>query len=211
MNAPIIFVIWAADSVSRGRRTGPESNTLSDWLEGISVILPGFVGKTEEHKEGEGAENNAPSWELHCCLNKGLSSPYYRRNLRDFREIVMNIVPTDVWVKGNLRIKSYAVQCYWYIEQNFKTGKAHESNEAIGGEVAIAWEYGFELGIVFMEGNDSHDGVGGREESDDYRRQGDDGKYWPSIIDGRGTAIIFENVESMTLNNVVCDSWSEKM
>ena len=41
-NTPVISDMWAADSVSRGRRTSSKSNTLSDC---ILVILLGFVRK----------------------------------------------------------------------------------------------------------------------------------------------------------------------
>ena len=59
------------------------------------------------------------------------------------------------------------------------------------------------MGIVFIEGNNSQSGVGGGNEPDDYRRQEEDGIYGPSVVGGRGAANVFENVKSMTLNDVV--------
>ena len=64
MNAPFGSVIWAVDSASKGRRTGAESDTPGDWLESRSIILLGFISKTEERKEDEGTGNNYPTWEL---------------------------------------------------------------------------------------------------------------------------------------------------
>ena len=61
----------------------------------------------------------------------------------------VDILPTDIGVKGRSWWKNYAVECYWDVEEHFK---AHESKEAIasGREIEIGWEYGVELGI---EGN----------------------------------------------------------
>ena len=85
---PIQSFIWAAVSFPKGRKTvgaSAESEAHKDWLEGIPVILPGSI-KTEESKEDEGAENNAPARELHIYLQKGYTPPNYNRNLLDVRE-----------------------------------------------------------------------------------------------------------------------------
>ena len=67
----------------------------------------------------------------------------------------------DVWVK---RIASEEIYGEGRnssdIEQNFNASESHEAQEPIGADVAIAWEYGVELGIVYIEGLDSQDGVG---------------------------------------------------
>ena len=112
--------------------------------------------------------------------------------------------PTDVWVKRSARYHIYGEGRNWDVEQNFNAGESHEAQEPIGADVAIAWEYGVELGIVYIEGLDSQDGVGSGKQPNDYRWQINDGIHGPSIIDGSDTAIIFENVETMTLNDVVC-------
>ena len=49
----------------------------------------------------------------------------------------MNILPTDVWIKGTANYISNGEDGNWYIEQNFNASKAHESNELIGCYVAI--------------------------------------------------------------------------
>ena len=105
---------------------------------GKSVILPGLVGETEEEKEDKGAGNNRPAPKLQRSHFEVVATPYQRRNLLDVGEIEMNILPTDVWVKGNTSLNSNAVDGNWYIEQNFNASKAHESNESIGCDVAIA-------------------------------------------------------------------------
>ena len=140
MNTPVGFVvIWTVDTVSK-RRSGADSDTLSDWLESISVILPGLISETEEGKEDKGTENSGPAWELHSNLFLQVATPYYRRDLLDVGEIVMNILPTDVRVEGKASLKSNDVDGNGYGEQDFSASKAHESNESIGGHVAIAWE-----------------------------------------------------------------------
>ena len=80
----------------------------------------------------------------------------------------------------------------------------------MGGYVAIAREYSVELGIVLIKGNDSQGCVGGGKETDDDRRQENDGKYGPSVVSGRRATKIFVNVESMTLNNVVCEGVGQR-
>ena len=121
----------------------------------------------------------------------------------------MDIFPTDVWLDGSASLKRHAIGCYWYIEQNFDAGETHESEESMGGYVAIAREYSVELGIVLIEGNDSQGCVGGGKETDDDRRQEDDGIHEPGVVSGGRTTKIFVNVESMTLNDVVCEGcWS---
>ena len=105
---------------------------------GKSVILPGLVGKTEEEKEDKGAENNGPAPELQRNHFEVVTTPYQRRNLLDVGEIEMNILPTDVWVEGNTSLDRNAVERNWYVEQNLNASKAHESNESIGGNAAIA-------------------------------------------------------------------------
>lgn len=65
--------------------------------------------------------------------------------------------------------------------------------------------------MVFIKGNDSQGSVGGGNEPDDYRWQKEDGEYGPSVISGIGAANVFENIEPMTLNDVVCKFPSGKM
>lgn len=171
LNVPIgSDIIWTVDAVSK-RRSSAESNTFSDWLERISIILPGLISETEESKEDKGAENNDPTLELHINFSLAVTSPYHTWNLLNGWKLEMNVLPADVWLNGEAALKNNAIDSYWYIEQNFNTSKAHESKESVGGNVAagIAWEYSVELGVVFIEGNDSHDSVGGGKEPNDYR------------------------------------------
>jgi hypothetical protein len=109
---------------------------LSDRLEGITIILLGLISKTEEDKEDEGAEDNDPALELQSKLSA--ITPYQRRNLLDMGEIKMNILPTDVWVKGSASLNTHAGDGNWDIEHNIKASKAHESNETTGGNVVMA-------------------------------------------------------------------------
>lgn len=56
-----------------------------------------------------------------------------------------------------------------------------------------------------MESNDSHDRIGSGEKPDNDGRKINDWIYWPNVIRGRRTANIFENIESMTLNDIMKD------
>ena len=120
----------------------------------------------------------------------------------------MNILPADIWVKGSASLSRNAVEGNWYSEQNFNASKAHESNESTRGNCAVLCEKVVEPRTGFIDGNDSQGSVGPGNESDDYRRQVEDGKYRPSVISGRGASNVLENVESMALDDVVCKSSS---
>ena len=183
---------------------GADSNTLRDGLVNKSVILPGFICKTKETEEDEGTKNGAPANKLqeHCRIS--VTMPFQAGNQSDGREIFMNILPANPWVKGRLGWNRNVEEGEWYIENDFSTSKAHESNESVRASVAVAWDQGAELGAIFIEGNDSHDRVGGREKPNNNWGQKNDGVYGPNVIRSRIAANIFENVESMTLNDVVC-------
>jgi hypothetical protein len=108
-------------------------------LECISIILSGFISETEEHKEDKGAENDSPALYLHSNHQVHVTTPYHGWELLDAREVLMNIFPTDVRVKGrSANLNRYAVGGYWYIEDNFNTSKAHETNESMGGYVVAS-------------------------------------------------------------------------
>ena len=147
-----------------------DSNVLYDGLEDISVILPGLIGKTEETKENKGAENSLPTRKLQDNLGKHVTTPFLGSKHSDAGKVVMNIVPTDPWVKGLLGLNTDVDEGKRYSEQDFHTSEARESKESIARNVAVAREQGLELGTVFVEGNDSQDTVGCRNESDEYGR-----------------------------------------
>lgn len=60
------------------------------------------------------------------------------------------------------------------------------------------------MGTVFIESHDSQRAVGARNESDDDWWQIKKGIYGPNIIGEGVAADIFENVESVALNDVIC-------
>ena len=63
------------DTASGRRSAGTESDTLSDRLEGISVILPRLISETEEEKEEESTENNTPTCELYTNFIRVVTAP----------------------------------------------------------------------------------------------------------------------------------------
>jgi hypothetical protein len=111
---------------------------LQDGLEGISIILPGLIGKTEETKENEGTENNLPTKKLQGKLQNPVTTPYQGSNPWDAGKIIMNIFPTDPWVKGFLGLKTNVDKGKRYSEQQFHTSEAHESKEPVASNVAVA-------------------------------------------------------------------------
>ena len=65
-NIPVSSVVTCCtvDTGSGRRSAGAESDTLSDGLEGISVVLPRLIRETEKDKEAKSTENDAPTREL---------------------------------------------------------------------------------------------------------------------------------------------------
>lgn len=114
----------------------------------------------------------------------------------------MNIFPADPWVKGSLGLNRDTVDGDWNSEQNFHTCKAHQPNESIGGKVATTREHGIELGTVFVEGNDSQDSIGARDEPNNDWWNKEERIYGPDIVDAGYTANIFVNVKSMALIDI---------
>ena len=112
--------IWIVDAVSK-RRSGVESDTLSDWLKDISVILSGLISETEEDKD-KGAENSRQAWKLKRNLYGVVTTLTRRRILLDVGEIGMNILPTNVWIKGKASLKGNAADGIWYMNFNAKQG-----------------------------------------------------------------------------------------
>jgi hypothetical protein len=117
-------------------------------LEGIWVILPRLIRETEEDKEAKSTEleNNTPTWELYTKFFRVVITPCNRCNFLDMREIQMNILPADIWVEGGFDLKGDGVEGDWDVEEDFDAGKAHESNESVGSDVAaVAGEDSVEL------------------------------------------------------------------
>jgi hypothetical protein len=48
-------------------------------------------------------------------------------------EIEMDVLPADIWVEGGLNLKGDGD---WNVKKDFNAGKAHESNESVGSDVA---------------------------------------------------------------------------
>jgi len=124
------------DTGSGRRSAGAESNALSDRLEGISVILPRLIRETEEDKEAKSTENDAPMRELYTDFLQVVAAPYDGWNFLDMGKIEMDVLPADIWVEGGFDLKGDGVEGDWDVEKDFDAGKAHESNESVGGDVA---------------------------------------------------------------------------
>jgi hypothetical protein len=89
--------------------------------------------KPKQRQRSQKHRNDAPTRKLYIDFLLVVAAPYNRRN---FLEIEMNVLPADIWVKGSFGLKGDGEEGDCDVEENFDAGKAHESNESVGSDVA---------------------------------------------------------------------------
>jgi len=162
------FGTSGAEGSSVAERRCGDSDALRDTVEDRAVVLPGFVGKTEETKEDKRAYNDQPTSKFQGNFADGISAPDKGWDLINTRVAVVGIGPADIWLDTGLHVEVKGIGAQRNGAEDLDSGKAHETNITAGSKVVVAGKHVIELGTTPVELDDAPNYViAGNEANED--------------------------------------------
>lgn len=119
----------------------------------------------------------------------------------------MGIFPTFPWRDAPVaEVVQDGIQAERHSAHDFNTGKTHEAHVPTGCQVlvAIATQELAHLRTTLCEGTDAEDSVDAGDESNKNGRSGNEGICHGSAVCERIATNILEDVEPVTLGNILC-------
>ena len=188
-------------------RFGGDSNVLGDRLESGAIVLLGFIGEAKETEEDEGADDAKPAGELEGGFHQGDLSPDHSGELVDAGESLVDIVPANPWVDAGVDVERNGVAADRDGAKDFGSCQAHKPDVSAGSEVVVAGKEFIELRSTLVEEYDAPDAIDARNDTDcDWRAEHKDVSD-PSVIGEGPAANVFEDVEAMTLCDIICEKF----
>jgi len=183
--------------------SGGDTDVFGDGLEIRTIVLPGLVGKTEEAKEDEGADNHEPTGKLEGDFADGSCSPEHGRELVYTRESRVGVGPAFPW-PDTVSVEPDSVGSEGDGAKDFNASEAHEAHISAGSEViAVAGKKVVELRAALVELADAQNPIdsGNKADGDGWahnKKVGD-----PSVVCEWVATDVFVDVETMTLGDVL--------